>query len=147
MYTTGRVVDVYGFSSGMKPLKSVPISTVGTVYVGHDGARYLLVIHQALFLGDKHPGSRVNPNQLRHHGLAVHDCPRQFDEASRHAIYVQESNVTIPLELDGVISYFESLKPTDNWKPIGSRIQKPLPRRRRLHNVVQQSLKCVMKSK
>jgi hypothetical protein len=70
-------------------------------------------VHQALYLGAKHAGCLVNPNQLRNNSIAVHDCPSQFDSSSRHAIYSPESNVTIPLQLDGIISYFDSFKPTD----------------------------------
>jgi hypothetical protein len=71
-------------------------------------------VHQALYLGAKHHGSLVNPNQLRQHGLAVDDCPCQFDPQSKHAIFVPESNVSIPLHLEGIISYFESFAPTDD---------------------------------
>jgi hypothetical protein len=104
-------------------LKNVPVSKNGTVKVGRDGALYLSVVHQALYLGDKHPGSLVNPNQLRHNGVAVHqlrhngvavhECPHQFDETSCHAIFVPESNVTISLESDGVKSHFVTYKPSD----------------------------------
>jgi hypothetical protein len=45
--------------------------------------------------------------------LQYHDCPSQFDSLSTHAIYSPESNTTIPLQLDGIISYFESYQPTD----------------------------------
>ena len=114
MYTTGKVVNVYGFTSGTKPVKDVPICTVGTVYTASSGARYLLVIHEAIHMGDKQQGSLVNPNQLRHHGLTVDECPRQFDANSTHSVYSPGSNVMIPLELDGVISYFETTKPTDD---------------------------------
>jgi hypothetical protein len=52
-------------------------------------------------------------NQMQDFSIAVHDCPSQFDSLSRHAIYSPESNTTIPLQLDGIISYFESFQPTD----------------------------------
>jgi hypothetical protein len=78
MYTTGNVVNVHGFSNSME-LKNVPVATVATVYVDQAGNCYLLVVHQALYIGAKHHRSLVNPNQLRQHGLAVDDCPCQFD--------------------------------------------------------------------
>jgi hypothetical protein len=112
MSTTGKVVNVHGFTTGVE-LKNVPIASVATVFVDSNGNRILLVVHQALYLGAKHAGCLVNPNQMRNFGIAVHDCPSQFDSSSRHAIYSPESNTTIPLQLDGIISYFESFQPTD----------------------------------
>jgi hypothetical protein len=113
MQTTGNVVNVHGFSNSME-LKDVPIATVATFYVDQAGNRSLLVVHQALYLGAKHHRSLVNPNQLRQHGLAVDDCLCQFDPRSKHAIFVPESNLSIPLHLEGIISYFESFAPTDD---------------------------------
>jgi hypothetical protein len=110
--TAGKVVNIHGFTTGVE-LKNVPIASISTVYVDSRGNRIPLVVHQALYLGAKHAGCLVNPNQMRNYGIAVHDCPSQFDSSSRHAIYSPESNMTIPLQLDGIISYFESFKPTE----------------------------------
>jgi hypothetical protein len=110
--TTGKVVNIHGFTTGVE-LKNVPIASIATVYVDSKGNRMLLVVHQALYLGAKHAGCLVNPNQMQNYGIAVHDCPSQFDSSSIRAIYSPESNMTIPLQLDGIISYFESFQPTD----------------------------------
>jgi hypothetical protein len=91
----------------------VPIASIATVFTDTNGNRILLVVHQALYLGDKHTGCLVNPNQLRSYGLAVHDCPSQFDLLSRHSIYSPQSNMHIPLQLDGITLFFESVQPID----------------------------------
>jgi hypothetical protein len=110
--TTRKVVNIHGFTKGVE-LKNVPIASIATVFVDSNGNRILLVVHQALYLGAKHAVCLVNPNQLQNNSIAVHDRPSQFDSSSRHAIYLPESNMTIPLQLDGIISYFDSFKPTD----------------------------------
>jgi hypothetical protein len=79
--TTGKVVNIHGFTKGVE-LKNVPIASIATVFIDSKGNKILLVVHQALYLGAKHAGCLVNPNQLRHNGIAVHDCPSQFDSLS-----------------------------------------------------------------
>jgi hypothetical protein len=46
---------------------------------------------------------------LRSHGVVVDDVPIQFDKNSKHAII--HNGVTIPLDMAGVVSYFESRLP------------------------------------
>jgi hypothetical protein len=78
--TTGKVVTLHGFTEVI--VYDIPIASIATVFVDKHGNQILLVVHQAPYLGSKHAGCLVNPNQLRHNGLAVHDCPCQFDSAS-----------------------------------------------------------------
>jgi len=93
--------------------KSYPVGTVGTVWTDPlSGTEYLLVIHQAIFLGKDLKHSLLNPNQLRANGLMVDDCPKQYNPRSTHSIVVEEPQVTIPLSMHGIISYFPSRKPT-----------------------------------
>jgi hypothetical protein len=109
---TGKEVNIHSFTTGAE-LKTVPIASIATVFIDTNGNRILLVVHQALYLGDKHAGCLVNPNQLCSYSLAMHDCPSQFDSSSQHSIYSPQSNMHIPLQLDGIISFFESCQPTD----------------------------------
>jgi hypothetical protein len=44
----------------------------------------------------------------------VSDTPKQFDSKSSHAIEVPAENLTIPLEMNGVVSYFSSHKPSED---------------------------------
>jgi hypothetical protein len=46
---------------------------------------------------------------MRAHGIVVHDTPTQFDSTSPHSIVHAE--VTIPVELSGVVSFFETRLP------------------------------------
>ena len=71
-------VTVYGFDENAPPLRNVPIATCMTATVLPTGETIILVVHQAMFLGDKHKGSLLCPNQLRYNGVRVDDCPRHL---------------------------------------------------------------------
>jgi len=105
-----RSIKVHPFSEEYKPL-SADIGTAGTVWQDTNGNEHLLVFHEILFLGDRLQDSLLCPNQLRANGLEVDDTPRQFSQHSRHAIIVPDV-ITIPLEMDGIISGFYTRKPT-----------------------------------
>ena len=111
-----RHVSVQAYSDEYKPLKDIPVATVATVWMCPEtGERYLLLIHEALFFGERMKHSLICPNQLRAHGATVEDVPRQFDKKSRHAIRLpNDPPTTIPLVLRGIISYFETTKPTSS---------------------------------
>lgn len=119
MYDTGqsyKTVNVYGFNG--KPSKAVPVTSAATYYqdptTGHS---YILVIHQALYFGDKIDTTLLNPNQMRLAGVKVYDTPKQFDPTSLHALVVPAeggAHLTIPLTLDGVCSGFSSRAPTQD---------------------------------
>jgi hypothetical protein len=58
--------------------------------------------------------SLLCPNQLRAVGLSVCDTPQQSDTDSPHDISFPDSKLRIPLEMEGVTSYFTSRRPTDD---------------------------------
>ena len=92
----------------------MPIATCCTAYDHSDGKTYILVYHQTLYMGDKQEPSLLCPNQMRRNGLIVHDCPISLshDNLSTHTIQIPEQDLTIPLELDGIISYISTRLPT-----------------------------------
>jgi hypothetical protein len=92
---------------------NVPIGTVATYWESPDGTPYILIIHEALYFGDRVDTTLLTPNQMRHNGLVVEDVPRQFDLNSTHSIYDPVSRVRIPLSLNGVFSGFTSYKPSE----------------------------------
>ena len=108
-----KLVTVSAFAPGYGA-KDYGICTLGTVWTDpHSGEDYLLVIHQGIYLGDELKHSLVNPNQLRANGVQVDDCPSQFDPKSTHSIIINDPEITIPLKLHGIISYFHSRRPTE----------------------------------
>ena len=111
--TTGEFATVHSFSEETKPFENVPIGTAATAWVDLEtGETFILVFHETLFFGDRLNHTLVCPNQLRANGIIVNDVPRQFDKQSTHSIFVPGDNVTIPLELNGVISFFNGHKPS-----------------------------------
>ena len=112
-----RQVSVHPFSADYTPMSDVQIGTVATLWVHPEsGNTYILIIHEALYLGEDLPDTLLTPNQLRANGLTVEDVPKQYDSRSGHAIYSKDAKVCIPLNLEGVISGFESRKPT--WEEV-----------------------------
>jgi hypothetical protein len=112
----GRTANVYPYNEDYKPEKSIPIGTVATLWdCPKTGQTYVLIIHEALYFGDKLPDTLLTPNQLQAHGLKVDKVPKQYDSKSNHSISSfpkPDRDVHIPLELSGVISGFETRKPT-----------------------------------
>ena len=62
------------------------------------GITYILVFHEALWMGDTLDHSLVNPNQLRHYGVTVQDNP--FDDTQMH-IETEDLSICIPLVSEG----------------------------------------------
>jgi hypothetical protein len=107
-------------------MPDVQIGTVATLWEDpQSGKSYILIIHEALYLGKVLPDTLLTPNQLRANGLTVEDAPKQYDSRSSHSIYSKDSKVCIPLDLQGVISGFESRKPT--WEEIELILRLNLP--------------------
>jgi hypothetical protein len=63
-------------------------------------------------MGETMKHSLLNPNQLRFNGLIIQDTPTMFDTTSTHSIYDPASGIRIPLDRNGVISYFTTYAPT-----------------------------------
>jgi hypothetical protein len=105
-------VNVSSFHGSAKRFPSVPIATVGTLYEDREGHQMILIIHEALWFGDKHSRTLLNPNHLRANGLTVNDVPRQFDSSSSFSIIDSAQDLEIELSVHGVAAGFTSQKPT-----------------------------------
>ena len=130
---TGHNVRIAPFSDEYESMQDVPVARCATAYdCPETGKTYILDFPESLYLGDRLQDSLICPNQLRHNGLRVDETPTQFDNESTHAITIPESNLTIPMSIQGTVSYFEARKPTvdelrtgewvrmthyDNWDP------------------------------
>jgi hypothetical protein len=114
---TGTTVNVYPFSAESNKVAGIPIGTVAyAVTDSVTGDTVLLIMHEQLIFGDRLPYSLLNPNQLRAYGVKVDDIPKQYEKSSLHSISVNRDSgfepFKIPLEMNGVISYFNVRKPT-----------------------------------
>ena len=115
---TGFYADVSPYSEEYAPIENIPIATVATAYTsGSTGETVILVGHQHLYFGERMKHSLLNPNQLRHYGGKVHDCPWQYDINSPFSIELPDEDGSlfeIPLKLHGVIGYFDTHFPSDD---------------------------------
>jgi len=114
---TGKVCNVVGFNRNTPndELKGIPVVKAATAYDAPTGETFIIILAQALYLGEYLDYSLLCPNQLRHNGLIVDDVPRHLSpnpSNASHSIFVPEENVTIPLEMRGVISLFYTRRPT-----------------------------------
>ena len=108
---TGEKVNVFPFSEDLPAVQEVPITTILMIWESpKTGELWMLVIHEALYFGDRLKESLLCPNQLRAAGILVHDAPTQFDSASRHSITVP-GKLELPLEMHGIISHLRTRKP------------------------------------
>ena len=136
---SGQVAEVSGFSDTMEPLRDIPIVKAALAYDEPlTGDTVILIVNQALYFGSHLSHMLFNPNQLRSHGVTVEDIPRHLSSKSSHSIIVNEENFSIPLLLNGVISYFQVRKPSidevencrhitltsnEEWSPYSTRFE------------------------
>jgi hypothetical protein len=114
---TGRTCNVIGFNCNNpnSEINDIPIVKAATAYDSPTGETYILVIPQALYLGEYLDYTLLCPNQLRHYGITVDDVPRHLapnPDIATHSIFIPEDQITIPLEMLGVISCFQTRTPT-----------------------------------
>jgi hypothetical protein len=108
---TGEKVNVFPFSENLPTVQEVPIAMVLTVWKSpRTGELWMLVIHEALYFGERLKESLLCPNQIRAGGNLVQDTPKQFDPQSAHSITIPNI-VELPLEMHGIISHLRTRKP------------------------------------
>ena len=93
IFFTGQQCKVQGFYDGFTPVPDVPVATVATVWSDPlTGNGYVLIIHKALYFGHTMDHLLINPNQLRRHGVVVHDSPYDVDPTKSMGIEVDDDN-------------------------------------------------------
>ena len=90
MEYTGVVCNVYPYSNSYKPLKQVPVVEAVTTYNQPTGETIILVLAQALYLGNQQEHSLQYPNQMRLYRIVVDDVPKHLSVncALTHLIYI-----------------------------------------------------------
>ena len=117
---TGATISVNPF---MESLGSVPDVKIITAALAYDDPEewhsYILFYHQSLYI----PSMKchlLNPNQMRANDVTVNDTPlvllpSELRTKESHSILAHTQTYTelhIPLQLEGVTSYFPTRKPT-----------------------------------
>jgi hypothetical protein len=82
-------------------MDNIPIMTAATAYDDPTtGITYILIMGQALYMGDKMKNTLLCPNQLRSNGIIVDECPKHLapvENPSSHSIYSVQDELRIPL--------------------------------------------------
>jgi hypothetical protein len=116
LYYHNRTVSVAPFLDSFGTEDQVPIVTAAIAYDDPINAQtYVLIVHQALYFGDKLPHNLINPFQCRLNEVRINECARVLTnrpDDSSHSIEFTKEQVKIPLRLNGIVSYFASRRPT-----------------------------------
>jgi hypothetical protein len=109
---TNQVAEVSGFANSMETLHHITIVKAAMAY-DHPEMREVIaiIINQALYFGDQLDEILLNPNQIQAHSNKVEDVPKLCGGTSSLISFL-EDNLSIPLKLRGIISYFPVRTPT-----------------------------------
>jgi hypothetical protein len=114
---TLQCASVTPFLRSFGTLDSVRIVTAAVAYdCPETFTTFILYFPQSLYIPEL-DRPLIAPNQLHSHGIIVNDTPlfalsSDQRNADSHSILSLEHSLCIPLQLDGVISYFPNRKPT-----------------------------------
>ena len=106
---TGRECDVAPYSDAYDSIQNVPIVTAATAWQSKNtGQTYILVFHEALWMGSSMNNTLINPNQLRHFGISVQDNP-----VSRKPLYImtEDNDFSMELRMKGTIAMANTFTP------------------------------------
>jgi hypothetical protein len=111
LFSSGRTCSVSPFSDKYKAMKDVPIVTAATAYDDEESGRtIILILHEAIWLGDQMEHTLLNPNQCRSYGLLVCDDPT---DPHRELGFVDPvTNISVPFKMKGSVAMFLTCTPT-----------------------------------
>ncbi len=72
---------------------------------------YILIFNKAIWMGELLDQSLINPNQLRFHGVDIHDNP--FGDVAIN-IASDDGEFIRPMQADGTTIFFDSRTPTNH---------------------------------
>ncbi len=111
MHYTGKECDVSPYTEAYEAIKCVPIVQAATAYDNTDtGETTILILNEAIWMGDQMEHTLINPNQLRAYGITVQDNP--FDPAPIF-ISTEDNEFTLPLSSKGTVLGVATRTPTD----------------------------------
>jgi hypothetical protein len=117
---TDEYVDLSPFAATLGTMSRKPVCSHALAWDNvHDGTTIILMIHQSISVPEME-NNLACPMQSRMNDVTIHECPKFLDRSvtdKSHTIIIptEEGNVTIPLGLYGVTSFFTTRKPTE-WE-------------------------------
>ena len=94
--------------------RKATIVTAAVTYDAPDGERYVVIINQAIYF-EELQHNLIGTNMVRMNDVDVNDRPKSLTtnpSDEDHALVFKRDGVTIPLLINGVISYFPTRKTT-----------------------------------
>ena len=111
MQYTGKECDVSPYRDDYESVTNVPIVHAATAWQSpHSGQTYILVFHEALWMGGHMEHSLVNPNQLRYFGTKVQDDPTSDRALS---IINEDNSFCMELAMAGTVVYADTFTPSE----------------------------------
>ena len=109
---TGKECDVSPYRDDYESIKNVPIVTAATAWQSPiTGQTYILVLNEAIWMGETMDHTLLNPNQLRHYGTRVQDDPTSAYPLS---IITEDNEFCMELTMSGTIVYAETHSPSNS---------------------------------
>ena len=103
---TGKECSVFPYQDEYESTDNIPISNVATAQQSHEnGEIFILIFHEALWMGSLMDDSLFNPHQLRHYGVNVQDDPTSNRPLS---LISENRNFFMPLHKNRTIVYFDT---------------------------------------
>jgi hypothetical protein len=112
MHYTGKECNVSPYTDQYEDIKNVPIVQAATAYDDPEtGVTAILMLNEAMWMGDTMEHALVNPNQLRAHGITVQDNP--FASAPIY-ISTEGRDLVMPLTSKGTALGVSTRTPTNH---------------------------------
>ena len=115
--STGRKCNVEPFSDELGVAKDVPIVDAALAYdCPYSGITYILIARNALYI-ESMDHNLIPPFIMRSGGAVVKDVPKiqcPDPTVKDHSISFHDSELKIPLLLNGIFSYFNTRKPSED---------------------------------
>jgi len=95
LYFTGKICNITPFLDTLPSATNVEICTGATAYDDANGNTLILIINEALWLGDRMQHSLLNPYQIRAHGISL--CNDPTDTHCPFSIQTEEAQVNFKM--------------------------------------------------
>eukprot|EP00957_Ditylum_brightwellii_P202049 15328352-Ditylum_brightwellii.AAC.2 len=113
---TGSTADVHPFSPEYNALEGIKIVDGAVLYTDEYTLRnYILVFENALYIPSMEH-NLIPPFIMREAGVQVSDAPKihlKNPTCEDHSIFLEETELRIPLKLSGILSYISMSKSSD----------------------------------
>ena len=108
---TGKECDVAPYREDYDSIPNIPIVTAATAWQSDfTGQVYIIVLNEALWMGNDMADTLVNPNQMRQFGTVVQDDPTS--ESPLH-IRTSDASFSMPMQIRGTIVGTSTHTPTE----------------------------------